>query len=88
MEFYLGQILFLYQAKKFGEIFDPNIYLHKGQYLAQIKIQIIIGCVDAALAGRNKRKGEGIYQDAGEKNFNSPTAKEVNGSTSAVSEPR
>ena len=30
LEFYLGQILSLYAAKKFGTILDANVLLHRG----------------------------------------------------------
>ena len=51
LEFYLGQILSLYEAKSLGKYLDQLFSFIKGQYLAQIKIQIVeqIGCVDAAL---------------------------------------
>ena len=51
LEFYLGQILSLFEAKSFGKYLAQIFCFIKGQYLAQIKIQIVkqIGCVDAAL---------------------------------------
>ena len=51
LDFYLGQILSLYEAKYLGQIFSQTFCFIEGQYLAQIKIQIFkqIGCVDAAL---------------------------------------
>ena len=54
LDFYLGQILSLYEAKYLCLIiFSQTFCFIKGQYLAQIKIQIFkqIGCVDAALTG-------------------------------------
>ena len=52
LEFYMGQILSLYEAKSLGKYSAPKFSFIKGQYLAQIKIQIgkQIGCVDASLA--------------------------------------
>ena len=52
LEFYFGQILSVYEAKSLGKYFTPVFSFIKGQYLAQIKIQIVkqIGCVDATLA--------------------------------------
>ena len=48
LEFYLGQI---YEAKSLGKYLAQKISFIKGQYLVQIRIQIVkqIGCVDAAL---------------------------------------
>ena len=53
LDFYLGKILSLYEAKYLGQIFSQTFCFIEGQYLAQIKIQIFkqIGCVDAALRG-------------------------------------
>ena len=48
LDFYLGQILSLYEAKYFDQIFPQTFRFIDGQYLAQIKLQI--GLVDAALA--------------------------------------
>ena len=50
LEFYLGKIFSLYEAKKLGKYLVQIFSFIKGQYLAQIKIQIVkqIGCVDAA----------------------------------------
>ena len=52
LELYLGQILSLYAAKSLGQIFC----FIEGQFLAQIKYQIVeqIGCVDAALRLQQK----------------------------------
>ena len=49
-EFYLGQILSLYEAKYLGQIFSQTFCSIERQYLAQIKFQVVrvIGCVDAA----------------------------------------
>ena len=51
LEFYLDQILFLYEAKSLGKYLAQIFSFIKGQYLAQIKFQTVkqIGCVDAAL---------------------------------------
>ena len=51
LEFYLGQILSPYGAKSLGKYLTQIFRFIKGQYLAQIKIQIVkqIGSVDAAL---------------------------------------
>ena len=51
LEFYLGQILSLYEAKSLGKYLTQMFRFIKGQYLAPINIQIVkqIGCVDAAL---------------------------------------
>ena len=51
LDFYLGQILCLYEAKYLAQIFSQTFCFKEGQYLAQIKFQIAeqIGCVDAAL---------------------------------------
>ena len=51
LDFYLGQILSLYEAKYLGQIFSQTFCFIEGQYLAQIKFQIVkeIECVDAAL---------------------------------------
>ena len=52
LEFYLGQILSLYEAKCLEKYLAQILFSFiKGQYFAQIKIQIVkqIGCVDAAL---------------------------------------
>ena len=51
LDFYLGQILSLYEAKYLGQIFSQTFCFREGQFLAQIKLQIFkqIGCVDAAL---------------------------------------
>ena len=53
--FYLGQILSLYEAKTLGKYLAKIFSFIKGQYFAQIKIQIVkqIGCVDAALSGNS-----------------------------------
>ena len=50
LEFYLGQILSLYEAKSLGTYLTQIFSFIKGQYLAQIKIQILkqIECSDAA----------------------------------------
>ena len=41
----------VYEAKYLGQIFSQTFCFVEGQYLAQIKFQIVeqIGCVDAAL---------------------------------------
>ena len=51
LEFYLGQILSLYGVKSLGKYLAQIFSFIKGQYLAQVKIQIVkqIGCVDATL---------------------------------------
>ena len=51
LDFYLGQILSLYEAKYLGQVFSQTFCFIEGQYLAQIKFQVVqqIGCVDAAL---------------------------------------
>ena len=41
LDFYLDQILFLYEAKYLGQIFSQTFYFIGGQYLAQIKFQIV-----------------------------------------------
>ena len=41
LEFSLGQILFLYEAKYLGQIFSQTFCFKEGQYLAQIKFQIV-----------------------------------------------
>ena len=50
LEFYLGQILCLYEAKSLEKYLTQIFTFIKGQYLDQIKIKIVkqIGCVDAA----------------------------------------
>ena len=52
LDFYLGQILSLCEAKYLGKIFSQTFCFIERQYSAQIKLQIVyqIGCVDAALA--------------------------------------
>ena len=40
-DFYLGQILSLYEAKYLGQIFSQTFCFIEGQYLAQIKFQIV-----------------------------------------------
>ena len=52
LEFYLDQILSLYEARSLGKYLTKIFNFIKGQYLAQIKIQIVIqiGYVDAALS--------------------------------------
>ena len=47
----MDQILSLYEARSLGKYLTKIFYFIKGQYLAQIKIQIVIqiGYVDAAL---------------------------------------
>ena len=49
----MGQILSLFEAKSLGKYLTQIFSFINGQYLAQIKIQIVkqIGCVDAALSG-------------------------------------
>ena len=56
LNFYFAQILSLYEAKSLGKYLAQIFSFIKGQYLAQIKIQIVkqIGCVDAALAATLK----------------------------------
>ena len=49
LEFYLGQILSLYEAKSLEKHLTQIFSLIKGQYLAQIQIVKQIGCVDATL---------------------------------------
>ena len=41
LEFYLGQILSLYEAKYLGQIFSQTFCFIEGQYLAQMKYQIV-----------------------------------------------
>ena len=50
LEFYLGQILSLFEAKSLGKYLTQIFSFIKGQYLGQLKLQIVkqIGCVDAA----------------------------------------
>ena len=50
-DFYLGEILTLYEAKYLGQIFSETFCFIEGQYLPQIKLKISkqIGCVDPAL---------------------------------------
>ena len=50
LEFYLGQILYLSEAKSLGKYLGQIFSFIKAQYLAQIKIQIDkqIGCVGVA----------------------------------------
>ena len=50
LEFYLGQILSLYEGKSLGKYLTQIFSFIAGQYLAQVKIQIVkqIGCVDTA----------------------------------------
>ena len=40
LDFYLGQILSLYEAKCLGQIFSQTFCFIQRQYLAQIKLQI------------------------------------------------
>ena len=51
LELYLGQILSLYAAKSLGQSLGQIFCFIGGQFLAQIKYQIVeqIVCVDAAL---------------------------------------
>ena len=41
LDFYLGQTLSLYEAKYLGQIFSQTFYFIEGQYLTQIKFQIV-----------------------------------------------
>ena len=41
LEFYLGQILSFYEAKYLGQIFSQTFRFTEGQYLVQIKLQIV-----------------------------------------------
>ena len=41
LDFYLGRILSLYEAKYLGQMFSQTFCFTEGQYLAQIKLQII-----------------------------------------------
>ena len=41
LDFYLGQILSLYEAKYLGQIFSQTFCFIEGKYLAQIKFQIV-----------------------------------------------
>ena len=51
LEFYLGQILYLCEAKSREKYLAQIFNFIEGQYLGQIKIQIVkqIECADAAL---------------------------------------
>ena len=57
LEFYLSQILSLYEAKSLGKYLPQIFSFIKRQYLSQIKIQIVkqIGCVDAAYFSTKKK---------------------------------
>ena len=41
LDFYLGQILYLYEAKYLGQIFFPNFLLHRGAIFGPNKFQIV-----------------------------------------------